>query len=134
MRDLLNLLDNILAEEVNMVPDQLIGNLGDVHLYSNHLDATKEQIGRELTFEEKIQWVMKNTDVELENLYITEAAASLSKRTREPFPLPSVLINTEFWAKNCGHETDKSYNDVQVEDFQLENYQSHAVIKAPLSN
>jgi len=124
----------ILAEETNMVPDQLIGNLGDVHLYSNHLDAAKEQIGRELTFEEKIQWVMKNTDVELENLYITEAAASLSKRTREPFPLPSVRINTEFWAKNCGHESDKSYRDVQVEDFQLEDYQSHATIKAPLSN
>jgi thymidylate synthase len=55
-------------------------------------------------------------------------------RTREPFPLPSVRINTEFWAKNCGHESDKSYRDVQVEDFQLEDYQSHATIKAPLSN
>jgi hypothetical protein len=29
---------------------------------------------REITWEEKIQWVMKNTDVELENLYITEEA------------------------------------------------------------
>ncbi len=36
---------------------------------------------RELTFEEKIQWVMRYTDVEMENLYITEAAAALSKRT-----------------------------------------------------
>jgi len=35
---------------------------------------------RELTFEEKIQWVMRYTDVEMENLYITEAAAALSKR------------------------------------------------------
>ncbi len=30
-----------------MVPDELIGNLGDVHLYSNHIEQTKEQIGRE---------------------------------------------------------------------------------------
>jgi thymidylate synthase len=41
------LLLTILAKEVNMVPDQLIGNLGDVHLYSNHIEQAKEQIGRE---------------------------------------------------------------------------------------
>ncbi len=41
------LLLTILAKEVNMVPDQLIGNLGDTHLYLNHLDQAKEQIGRE---------------------------------------------------------------------------------------
>jgi thymidylate synthase len=41
------LLLQMLADEVNMVPDQLIGNLGDVHLYSNHINAAKEQIGRE---------------------------------------------------------------------------------------
>ncbi len=29
------LLLEIIAKEVNMVPDELIGNLGDVHLYSN---------------------------------------------------------------------------------------------------
>jgi len=37
----------ILADEVNMVPDELIGNLGDVHLYSNHIEQAKEQITRE---------------------------------------------------------------------------------------
>jgi thymidylate synthase len=37
----------MIADEVNMVPDELIGNLGDTHLYLNHLDAAKEQIGRE---------------------------------------------------------------------------------------
>jgi len=41
------LLLTILAKEVNMVPDQLIGNLGDTHLYSNHIEQAKEQIGRE---------------------------------------------------------------------------------------
>ena len=29
-----------------MVSDELIGNLGDVHLYSNHIDQAKEQIQR----------------------------------------------------------------------------------------
>ena len=40
------LLLEIIAKTVNMVPDELIGNLGDVHLYSNHLEQAKEQISR----------------------------------------------------------------------------------------
>ena len=32
------LLLEIIAKAVNMVPDELIGNLGDVHLYSNHVE------------------------------------------------------------------------------------------------
>jgi thymidylate synthase len=36
----------MIADEVNMVPDQLIGNLGDVHLYNNHIEQAKEQISR----------------------------------------------------------------------------------------
>jgi thymidylate synthase len=41
------LLLEIIAKEVNMLPDELIGNLGDVHLYLNHIEQAKEQIGRE---------------------------------------------------------------------------------------
>jgi thymidylate synthase len=41
------LLLEIIANEVNMVSDELIGNLGDVHLYSNHIEQAKEQISRE---------------------------------------------------------------------------------------
>jgi thymidylate synthase len=41
------LLLTILAKEVNMVPDELIGNLGDVHLYSNHIEQAKEQLTRQ---------------------------------------------------------------------------------------
>jgi len=38
---------HLLAEEVNMVPEELVGNLGDVHLYKNHLKQATEQIRRE---------------------------------------------------------------------------------------
>ena len=41
------LLLEIIAKEVNMIPDELIGNLGDVHLYSNHIEQAKEQIKRD---------------------------------------------------------------------------------------
>src|SRR6056300_129070 len=40
------LLLELIANEVNMIPDELIGNLGDVHLYSNHIEQAKEQISR----------------------------------------------------------------------------------------
>jgi thymidylate synthase len=41
------LLLEIISKEVGMVSDELIGNLGDVHLYSNHTEQAKEQIDRE---------------------------------------------------------------------------------------
>jgi thymidylate synthase len=41
------LLLEIIAKEVNMIPDELIGNLGDCHIYNNHIDGLKEQINRE---------------------------------------------------------------------------------------
>ena len=41
------LLLELIGKEANMVPDQLIGNLGDTHLYLNHLEQAKEQLKRE---------------------------------------------------------------------------------------
>jgi len=41
------LLLEIIAKEVNMVPDELIANLGDCHIYLNQIDGVKEQITRE---------------------------------------------------------------------------------------
>jgi len=56
------LLLEIFAKEVNMVPDELICNLGDVHLYSNHIEQAKEQVDR-IPFElPKLQ--ILNTEVD----------------------------------------------------------------------
>jgi thymidylate synthase len=41
------LLLTIIAKEVNMIPEELVGNLGDTHLYLNHIEQAKEQIGRD---------------------------------------------------------------------------------------
>jgi len=38
---------HLIAKEVNMVPEEIIGNLGDTHLYKNHIEQAKEQISRE---------------------------------------------------------------------------------------
>jgi len=37
----------LIADEVNMIPENLIGNLGDVHLYNNHIEQAEEIITRE---------------------------------------------------------------------------------------
>jgi len=41
------LLLEMIAREVNMVPEHLIGHLGDTHLYSNHIEQAKEQMSRD---------------------------------------------------------------------------------------
>ena len=41
------LLLSLLSKEVNMMPDQLVGSLGDVHIYNNHMEQVKEQLRRE---------------------------------------------------------------------------------------
>jgi thymidylate synthase len=90
------LLLEIIAKEVNMIPDEIIGNLGDVHLYLDHIEQAKEQI------------------------------------SRKPFELPKLKMNPIFLA-NLEHKSfDEAINGVV--NFELENYQSHPAIKAPLSN
>jgi len=66
------LLLTMIAEEVNMVPDQLIGSLGDTHLYLNHIEQAKEQIGRK-PFElptveiDKVDVLKGEVELELKN-------------------------------------------------------------------
>ena len=134
------LLLEIIAKEVNMVPDELIGNLGDVHLYSNHVEQAKEQIGRKLTVEERMDWWFKNhkpnRDVcdhvdELspyaKGVYFD--SAGVPKSTREPFELPKLVIN-----ENNKMRVGGGIFTYVNTDFTIENYQSHPSIKAPLSN
>jgi len=139
------LLLEIIAKEVNMVPDELIGNLGDVHLYSNHVEQAKEQIGRELTIEERVRLIPKGVlsqeSVEYFNLnkrINTEIMLALAKyfirpnlHTREPYPLPKITIKDDYkFSSVSPHVMDT----IKHEHIVLENYQSHPAIKAPLSN
>jgi thymidylate synthase len=113
----------MLADEVNMVPDELIGNLGDVHLYSNHIEQAKEQIGRELSLEERVKYY----ETTLGRLHFVPPTIDLLNkeniptRTREPYQLPTVHVRDGIFCSS-------------VNDIILENYQSHPSIKAPLSN
>jgi thymidylate synthase len=120
----------MLADEVNMVPDQLIGNLGDVHLYSNHIEQAKEQIGRDLTNEERYNiWFSNNYETGMERFFNPNELPDFDNeyykptptRTREPYPLPTVHVRDGIYCSS-------------IEDVLLFDYQSHPTIKAPLSN
>ena len=140
------LLLEIIAKAVNMVPDELIGNMGDTHLYSNHIEQAKEQIGRELSLEERNE-IHKNLAEHMRyridkldllkkidysgDLITHEILDELDvpKRKRQPYSLPTLKIENEVkWAEGDCLPT------YSVNDFTIENYQSHPAIKAPLSN
>jgi thymidylate synthase len=124
------LLLTIIAKEVNMIPDELIGNLGDTHLYLNHIEQAKEQIGRELSLGERIQLWQNQQDGR--GHFIMECLDNIPTRTREPFELPKLVINDEFWNPDAG--IIEQINHIEVSDFYVTDYQSHPTIKAPLSN
>ena len=135
------LLLEIIAKEVNMVPDELIGNLGDTHLYLNHIEQAKEQIGRELTIEERGSLYRKQQNLSDDvSLIGTDRDAhrvfddyGITKRTREPYPLPKLTID-QFDETNHYIGDMDDISEYNIEQFKLENYQSHPTIKAPLSN
>jgi thymidylate synthase len=96
------LLLEILGKEVNMVPDELIANLGDTHIYTNQVEGIMQQL------------------------------------EREPYPLPQLEINTEFWQTETGEcgvgLLNTNLKGFQFDDFILKNYEYHPAISIPLSN
>jgi thymidylate synthase len=122
------LLLEIIAKEVNMVPNELIGNLGDTHLYLNHIEQAKEQIGRDLTEDERYELVtqqMSKLRAITDEDYIKY---NIPNRTREPFELPTITLPSSL-QPNSGN-----WDKLVFEDFYLNDYKSHPTIKAPLSN
>jgi thymidylate synthase len=99
------LLLKIIAKEVGMLPDELIGNLGDVHLYKNHIEQAKEQIGR--------------IPYDLPTVKITERNWYQHEKVKEHLGPKSFNEKILSYRPDC---------------FELIKYESHPKIKAPLSN
>jgi thymidylate synthase len=137
------LLLEILAKTVNMIPDELVGNLGDVHLYSNHIEQAKEQIGRPLTFEERYALYTGNDKTweegggngwgKINGLDIMDDA-KIPTHTRQPFRLPKLIHTKTDAYYDSLSESMTLIGHLDPKDFRIENYQSHPSIKAPLSN
>ena len=131
------LLLEIIAKEVNMVPDELIGNLGDVHLYSNHIEQAKEQIGRNYTHQERNELLQQEMGKERYDKAVDELMPfggglsgyyefyEIPYKTREPYRLPTLVMVTN---------PDLKFDEYVYDNLKLVNYQSHPTIKAPLSN
>jgi thymidylate synthase len=89
-----------------MVPDELIANLGDAHIYLNQIDGVTEQL--------------KRNSFDLPTLRInTEFWPTKS----EECGIGELTDNINFLIK-----------EMRIDDFQIENYKSHPSIKMPLSN
>ena len=99
------LLLEIIAKEVGMIPDELIGNLGDVHLYKNHIEQAKEQISRE-------PYSLPKVEITERNWYQHEKV----KENLGPKTFRDIILS---YRPDC---------------FELIGYESHPKIKAPLSN
>jgi thymidylate synthase len=99
------LLLEIIAKEVNMIPEDLIGNLGDVHLYKNHIEQAKEQISRE-------PYSLPKVEITERNWYQHEKV----KEQLGPKTFRDIILS---YRPDC---------------FELVGYESHPKIKAPLSN
>jgi thymidylate synthase len=99
------LLLEIIAKEVNMIPDELIGNLGDVHLYSNHIEQAKMQILRK-------PFRLPKVNITERNWYQHQ----LVKERLGPKTFNEKILS---YRPDC---------------FELIGYESHSGIKAPLSN
>ena len=67
------LLLNIIAKMTNKIPYELIGNLGDTHIYKNHIDVVKQQLKR--TPHNLPTLVMP--DVDYQNISIDEVLKSV---------------------------------------------------------
>lgn len=81
------LLTHIIAQVTNLEVGNFIYNIGNAHIYINHIDKLKEQINR------------------------------------IPYEFPKLIINKE----------KKNINDFIYDDFKLENYNYHPIIKLPFA-
>jgi thymidylate synthase len=78
---------HMVAQQVNMIPGTLIGDLTNVHIYNNHIDQVKEQLNR------------------------------------EPRKSPKLVLNKA-----------KDLFSYKLDDFKIEGYNPHPVIRGELSN
>ena len=107
------LLLELVAKAVNMVPEDLIGDLGDCHIYNNHVDGLKEQLTR-------IPYKLPSLNINTEWWPTESGECGVG-------PIDAIAVFNSF-------TNDHFCKSLLEEDIQLYNYQSHPAIKLPLSN
>ncbi len=102
-----SLLIHLIAKICNMVPGEFIHTFGDVHIYDNHLDAAKEQLGRDFT------------------KYPLPTVSVLEKHP-DHGSLPDHF--EKYLTKRI--DLDQFLKSLTYHDFRLENYQSYPKLES----
>jgi thymidylate synthase len=126
-----------------MIPDELIANLGDAHIYLNQIDGVEEQLGKEISLDDRRSMV---TQEMFNMVYNGGDPSSLSHKEidqwgiprrleRKPYDLPSLTFLDEY---HHLMDEDIPFSDkiekFRPDFFKLSGYKSHPSIKFPLSN
>ena len=79
------------------------------------------------------------TDKEFKHGFLSSRhQGSVPRRTREPYPLPKLILDDWYSTQGDPSNTPKDISEflknIHVSHIRIENYQSHPHIKAPLSN
>lgn len=140
------LLLEIYAKMVNMVPDELIGNLGDTHIYLNQIDAIKEQISRPYTHDERVKLLKEAMGHEYYESAVSDLMPfgggmseyyetyKIPTMTRIPYELPILTTGKTNEFFKALSEDLTLLNHLDSSDFAVTGYKSHPTIKIPLSN
>jgi thymidylate synthase len=104
-----SLLLHIFGEILGFKPNRFIHSFGDVHIYDNHVEAVNTQIGR--------------TPYPSPTLFFSNSVLDIFHQIRTD--LKNDVVDSD---KLTGY-----FNQMRIEDFSVENYESHPAIKAVLS-
>jgi len=129
------MLTQILAQQADLKPGLFVHSLGDAHfycgahergaLYGSNLDSLKARVSsvRERQgFLDVLNWVNQNAPKEGDDLKGQDhVTAILEQLAREPRELPRM------------HIARKPFDQLAFEDFALENYEPHPVIKRAMA-
>lgn len=122
----------VLAKEAGLKPGRFIHTFGDSHVYcgagergkfyGDNLEELKRKVGSAKTsqdFKQILSWVEENAPKEPEGKegqdHITAVLEQLSREERE---LPKIKINS-----------DKSFEELEFEDFEIIDYNPHPAIR-----
>lgn len=107
------LLAKIIGKMVNMVPEGIIGNLSNVHIYEPHLGAVKKQLDND---------PYKHGQC---NLKMSDDVEYLFEYYRKP------KVDNDLYYKRSG-ALDTVLNKLNINDFTLDGYKSYPLIKAEM--
>lgn len=128
------MLTQIIAQELNLKPKTFIHSFGDSHFYSGlekrsqwykqnliELKQKIKNVSQRENYLEILDWINKNSSKDENEEKYDHVTAILEQMSREPKPLPKLTI------------AKKPFDKLTIEDFTIEEYESHPAIKRSMA-